>query len=150
MSGRRTRTICAVSLMAVLAPAAVGCSEDGGTPSSEVSRASAAIASARASAQAELDKIKGGSQAKREVKVGRVSRDGAGRAVAPLTVTNAGKHPAGYAIEINFRDASGDLVDAVVLRLPKVAPNQPTPATARSHRKLTGRITANVGTALRY
>ncbi|MFD0442607.1 hypothetical protein ACFQ10_08750 [Streptomyces indonesiensis] len=115
-----------------------------------MSRASAAVASARASAQAELDKIKGGSQAKREVKVGRVSRDGAGRAVAPLTVTNRAKHPASYAIEVNFRDASGDLVDAVVLRLSKVPPDQPTPATARSHRKLTGRITANVGTALRY
>lgn len=150
MSGRRTRTICAVSLMAVLAPAAAGCSDDGGTPSSEVSRASAAIASARASAQAQLDRIKGGAQARREVKAGRVTRDGAGRAVAPLTVTNAGKHTAGYAIEVNFRNASGDLVDAVLLRLSKVPPDKPTKAIARSHRKLTGRITAQVGTAVRY
>ncbi|AJZ84773.1 hypothetical protein ADL28_22395 [Streptomyces violaceusniger] len=150
MSGRRTRTICAVSLMAVLAPTAVGCSDDGGTPSSEVSRASAAIASARSSAQAELDKIKGGSQAKREVRAGRATRDGAGRAVAPLTVTNGGKHTANYAIEVNFRNAGGDLVDAVVLHLSKVPPHRPTKATARSHRKLTGRITAQVGTAVRY
>ncbi|WP_150112923.1 hypothetical protein [Streptomyces violaceusniger] len=150
MSRRRTRTICAVSLMAVLAPAAVGCSDGGGTPSSEVSRASAAIASARSSAQAELGKIKGGSQAKREVKAGRVSRDGAGRSVAPLTVTNRGKHTANYAIEVNFRDADGDLVDAVVLHLSKVPPHQPTKATAHSHRKLTGHITAQVGTAVRY
>lgn len=150
MSGRRTRTICAVSLMAVLAPTAVGCSDDGGTPSSEVSRASAAIASARSSAQAELDKIKGGSQAKREVKAGQVTRNGAGRSVAPLTVTNRGKHTANYAIEVNFRNADGDLVDAVVLHLSKVPPHQPTKATARSHRKLTGRITAQVGAAVRY
>ncbi|MBI0293240.1 hypothetical protein JBE04_01695 [Streptomyces sp. PRKS01-29] len=150
MSGRRTRTICAVGLMAVLAPAAVGCSDGGGAPSSQVSRASAAIASARASAQAELNKIKGGSQARREVKVGRVSRDGAGRAVAPLTVTNRAEHPANYAIEVTFRNASGDVVDAVVLHLSKVPPNHPTPATARSHRKLTGRTTANVGAAVRY
>ncbi|MFD8281016.1 hypothetical protein ACFV47_17725 [Streptomyces solisilvae] len=150
MSGRRTRTICAVSLMAVLAPAAAGCSDDGGTPSSEVSRASAAIASARASAQAQLDKIKGGSQARREVKAGRVTHDSAGRALAPLTVTNGGRHTAGYAVEVNFRNASGDLVDAVLLRLTKVPPNKPTRPTARSHRRLTGRITAQVGTAVRY
>ncbi|GHJ25785.1 hypothetical protein TPA0910_02180 [Streptomyces hygroscopicus subsp. sporocinereus] len=150
MSGRRTRTICAVSLMAVLAPTAAGCSGGGGGPSSEASRASAAIASARASAAAELDKIKGGSPAKREVKTGRVTHDDQGRAIAPLTVTNGGRHSAEYAVEVNFRNAEGDLVDAVLLRLTKVPPHKPTRATARSHRKLTGRVTAQVGTAVRY
>ncbi|GAA3371996.1 hypothetical protein GCM10017744_101730 [Streptomyces antimycoticus] len=42
------------------------------------------------------------------------------------------------------------MVDAVVLHLSKVPPHRPTKATARSHRKLTGRITAQVGTAVRY
>ncbi|WAP54714.1 hypothetical protein [Streptomyces sp. S465] len=150
MSGRRTRTICAVSLTAVLAPAAVGCSDGGGSPSSQVSRASAAIASAKASAKAELDKIKGGAQAKREVKVGRVTHGDGGRAVAPLTVTNKSAHTASYAVEVTFRNADGDVVDAVVLRLSTVPPHRPTKATARSHRALTGRVTAQVGTAVRY
>ncbi|WP_217712245.1 hypothetical protein [Streptomyces sp. NA02950] len=145
-----TRTICAVSLMAVLAPAAAGCSDEGGTPSSAVSRASAAVASATASAQAELDKIKGGEKATRDVKAGSVSLNGQGRAVAHLTVTNSGERAASYAILVNFRNADKDLVDAVVVTVSSAKPRTPVKATARSHRKLTGKITAQVGTAVRY
>ncbi|MBL1096727.1 hypothetical protein [Streptomyces coffeae] len=150
MSGRPTRTICAVSLMAVLAPAAVGCSDEGGTPSSAVSRASAAVASATASAKAELDKIKGGHEATRDVRAGPVSFNGQGRAMTRLTVTNSGKQTASYAILVNFRNADKDLVDAVVVTVPSAAPRTPVKAAARSHRKLSGKITAQVGTAVRY
>ncbi|MET7900762.1 hypothetical protein [Streptomyces sp. NPDC005336] len=150
MSGRRMRTICAVSLMAALAPAAAGCSDGGGEPSSAVSRASAAIRSAEASAKAELKKIKGGANAKGDVKAGSVSLDESGRAMARITITNKSHDTANYAIEVNFRDADGDLVDATLLRVPSVRPHTPKKAVARSHRKLTGHITAQIGHAVRY
>lgn len=150
MSGRRMRTICAVSLMAALAAAAAGCSDGGGEPSSAVSRASAAIGSAEASAKAQLKKIKGGANAKGDVKAGSVSLDKSGRAVARITITNKSHNTADYAMEVNFRDADGDLVDATLLRVPSVRPNTPRQATARSHRKLTGHITAQIGHAVRY
>ncbi|MEU8827738.1 hypothetical protein [Streptomyces sp. NPDC048636] len=150
MSGRRTRTICAVSLMAALAPALAGCSDESGTPSSAVSRASAAVASSTASAKAQLDKIKGGSKATRDVTAGPVSFNGQGRAVARLTVTNSAKRTASYTILVNFRDAHKDLVDAVVVNVRSVAPRTPVKATARSHRELSGKVTAQIGTAVRY
>ncbi|WP_421109528.1 hypothetical protein [Streptomyces sp. NEAU-S77] len=150
MTGRRTRTICAASLMAVLAPVAAGCSQEGGTPSAAVSRASAAVASATASARAQLDKVKGGINVKGEVKAGAVSTDRNGRAVAPITVTNKSRDTADYAVEVTFRNAKGDLVDATVLTVRSVRPRTAAKAVARSHRKLTGKITARIGTALRY
>ncbi|WP_431777048.1 FxLYD domain-containing protein [Streptomyces cucumeris] len=150
MSGRLMRTICAVSLMAVLAPAAAGCSDEGGTPSSAVSRASAAVASATASAKAQLDKIEGGTKATRDVTAGPVSFSDQGRATTRLTVTNSARQTASYTILVNFRDADKHLVDAVVVTVRSVQPDTPTKATARSHRTLSGKVTAQVGTAVRY
>jgi hypothetical protein len=150
MSGRRMRTICAAVLLAASAPIAAGCSDGGGEPSSAVSKASAAIASATASAKAQLDRVKGGVNVKGEVKAGPVSSDKSGRAVARITIVNKSRDTADYAVEVNFRNADGDVVDAVVLIVRAVRPQTPAKATARSHRKLTGRITAQVGHAVRY
>ncbi|MES4903935.1 MULTISPECIES: hypothetical protein [unclassified Streptomyces] len=148
MARCRVRTFCAGSLVAATALVAVGCS--GGGSSSPASKVSKAIVSATASAKAELDKIKNGVKAKGDVKAGAVSIAQDGHAVAPITVTNKKDNAAKYAVEVNFRDAKGSLLDVTVLTVSSVQPRSSKKATARSHRKLSGHLTAQIGAAVRY
>ncbi|MDX3230687.1 hypothetical protein [Streptomyces sp. ME19-01-6] len=136
------------SLVAATVLVSAGCSNGGG--SSTASRASKAIASATASAKAELDKIKNGVKAKGDVKAGTVSIAHDGHAVAPITVTNKKDSAAKYAVEVNFRDEKGSLLDVTVLTVSSVQPRSSKKATARSHRKLSGHPTAQIGAAVRY
>ncbi|MDT0546331.1 MULTISPECIES: FxLYD domain-containing protein [Streptomyces] len=149
MARCRVRTFCAGGLVAAAVLISAGCS-NGGSPSSTASRASKAIASATASAKAELNEIKHGVNAKADVKAGAVSIGQDGHAVAPITVTNKQDHKASYAVEVNFRDADGNLLDVAVVTVSSVQPRSSKKATARSHRELSGHLKAQVGAAVRY
>ncbi|MGW8887373.1 hypothetical protein [Streptomyces sp. NPDC055749] len=161
MTGRGVRGVWAVLLAASVATTAVGCSdEDGGGASDAASKAASAasslaskgsdvVASATAAAQDKLDEFKDGVDAKDDVELGAVGKDG-DRTTAKFTVTNGTDSAKSYAVQINFRDKGGNLLDTVVVSVDDVEPDKKKDATARSNRKLDGDVTAEVGTALRH
>ncbi|MFB7663309.1 hypothetical protein ACFC1R_05070 [Kitasatospora sp. NPDC056138] len=114
------------------------------------SAAASAIASARAAASSALAGVKGGLDAREDVTIGEVVTGSDDRTDAPLTITNHQSTPGRYTIEVDFKDQSGKLLDAVVVSVPELAPGATTDAAARSHRELSGPVTAEVGAALRY
>ncbi|MDH6126793.1 hypothetical protein [Kitasatospora sp. GP82] len=114
------------------------------------SSVASAIASAQAAASSALASIKGGLDAKEEVTIGTVVTGTDGRSDAPLTIVNHQSESSHYTIEVDFKDQSGQLVDAVVVDVPDVAAGATAEATARSDRSLPSPVTAVVSTALRY
>jgi hypothetical protein len=150
----------------VVAAAAVlsGCSEGGspsGNPSEAASKAAsaaaslaseagAALASATAEAGRKLDEIKGGVNAKGDVKLGSVSTDADGRKAVQVTVTNSTSKSRAYAVQVDFRDSGGNLLDTVVVTVDDVAAGVSKNATALSHRKLSGDVTADAARTVRY
>lgn len=152
----------AAALLTVTACAVSGCSDGAGTPSVDGSRAASAasslaarggeaLASATAAAASELARIKGGVDAKADVRLGSVTvAQGKGKADVPVTAANNGAKPATYTVQVSFRDAGGNLLDAVVVTVPDVPAHGTGRATARSHRDLTGTVKATVDTALRH
>jgi hypothetical protein len=161
MTRNAARGSAAVLLTAVVMSMAAACSDDGESASSTASRAASAaasaasrgadvVASATAAAGEKLKNFKNGVNAKGDVRVGSPVTDGDGRATAKVTVTNSADSTKSYAVQINFRDGQGSLVDTVVVTVADVAPKASKDATARSNRKLSGEIEAEVGTALRH
>ncbi|MFB9371705.1 hypothetical protein ACWCYY_07255 [Kitasatospora sp. NPDC001664] len=114
------------------------------------SSASSAVASAQAAASSALASVKGGLDAKDDVKLGDVTTDPDGKSSVPVTVTNSGSQPYKYTLTVNFQDSSGNLLDAAVLTVPETAAGATTQATAKSNRALSGTVTAKLGSALRY
>ncbi|GAA0701522.1 hypothetical protein GCM10010193_65480 [Kitasatospora atroaurantiaca] len=94
--------------------------------------------------------MKGGLDAKGDVALGTVVTGSDGRADVPVTVTNHASQGYQYTVQVNFDDPSGNLLDTVVISVPEVAAGGTAQATASSHRKLAGTVTAAVGNALRY
>ncbi|MFD1661210.1 FxLYD domain-containing protein [Streptomyces caeni] len=148
----------------VAAAALCGCSGDG-SPSgnasqaasaaasaaaSLASQASSALASATAEAGRRLDEIKGGADAKGDVRAGTTSTDADGRSAAEITVTNPTKQTRTYVVQADFRDSDGNLLDTVVVTVDDVAAGASKNATAVSHRKLFGHVTVDVARAVRY
>ncbi|MGK4583562.1 hypothetical protein [Kitasatospora sp. HPMI-4] len=129
---------------------ASGASQFATAASGLASQAASALASAESAASSALAGVKGGLNATGDVTVGSVVRGSDGTADAPVTVTNHQSKPSRYTIEVDFKDQSGKLLDAVVVNIPELAPGATTEAAARSHRELPGQITAVVGLALRY
>ncbi|MGW1193887.1 hypothetical protein [Streptomyces sp. NPDC002559] len=161
MTRNAVRGPVAVLLTAVVVSTAAACSGDGGSASETASRAASAaasaasrgadvVASATAAAGEKLKGFKDGVNARGDVKVGSPVTDGDGRATAKVTVTNGTDSAKSYAVQINFRDGKGGLVDTVVVTVSGVAPKASKDATARSNRKLSGEVVAEVGTALRH
>jgi hypothetical protein len=118
--------------------------------SSLASKASGALASATAEARRRLDEVKNGVNAKDEVKLGAVTRAADGRVTAPVTVRNTAGATKSFVVQVNFTDASGNLLDTVVVTVQNVTAAQSAAATARSNRKLPGDVRAEVPTAIRY
>ncbi|MDX3236551.1 hypothetical protein PV392_12835 [Streptomyces sp. ME03-5709C] len=156
----RVRAVCTAVVLSVGALTASACSDNQGTPGAKASKAASAasslvsegaeaVASATAAAQSQLAKIKNGVNAKDDVTLGPVTTEG-GKAVAKVTATNSADKQATYTIEVTFRDANGNLLDAVVVDIADVAPRKSGEATARSHRDLTGTVQAQVDVALRH
>ncbi|MER6735594.1 hypothetical protein [Streptomyces puniciscabiei] len=163
MNGHGTRRT-AGALLAVIAVAVTGCSGSG-NPSGGASKAASmassaaaslasrgadALASASAEARRRLDEAKGGVNAKDEVTLGAVAIGGDGRATAKVTAKNTAGSAKSFAVQVNFTDKSGNLLDVVVVTLKDVAAGASGEGTARSNRKLNGEVHATVGTALRY
>jgi len=115
------------------------------------SEASGTLASATAEAHRRLEEIKGGVDAKGDVKLGgSTGTDADGRKTVPVTVTNSTSQSRTYAVQVDFRDAGGNLLDTVVVTVDNVAAGASKDATARSNRKLTGDVTTSVARAVRY
>ncbi|MFD9728890.1 hypothetical protein [Streptomyces sp. NPDC059072] len=151
-----TRTLTVVAVLAALATATTGCSNDG-TPSDVASKAASAVQSAGAELEAaageakkKLDSVKDGADAKSDVRLGTPSKDSEGHSTVPVTVSNTAKDQKSFAVQVNFRDTGGNLLDTVVVTVSDVAPAATGQGTARSTRSLSGDVRANVGTALRY
>ncbi|MBO1333281.1 hypothetical protein [Streptomyces sp. VRA16 Mangrove soil] len=161
MAGKRdaVRAMGAVAAVAVLTLTAAGCSDDT-SPSDAASKAASAaasatakigdtVASATAEAGKKLDEFKGGVNAKDDVKLGDVTKDG-GRATVPVTVTNSESATRSYAVQVDFRDSGGNLLDTIALTVSNVEAGKSKEATARSNRSLDGDVTADVARALRH
>ncbi|MYV43598.1 hypothetical protein GT030_33255 [Streptomyces sp. SID1328] len=160
MAGCGTRRAAGTALMAALAVAVTGCS-DGNSPSGQArkaasaasslaSRASGTVASATAEAKRKLDQVKGGVDAKKDVSVGKVTTGKGNVPTAEVSAKNTTGAKKSFTVQVNFRDAKGDLQDTVIVNVDDVAAGATGRATARSHRELSGDIRADVGTALRH
>jgi hypothetical protein len=114
-----------------------------GALGSVAASAASAASSAFASATAGLDAVS-------DVSLGKVSSTSDGKVQVPVTVTNHQSTAQSYKVQVSFKDASGNLLDAVVLSIPSVQPNQPANATAVSNRTLSGTVQASVERAVRF
>ncbi|WP_338900096.1 FxLYD domain-containing protein [Streptomyces sp. TG1A-60] len=139
--GRSAGVVAAAVLVALM----TGCSEDD-TPSD----AASAAASAAEEVQEDLREIRDGIVATGDAAIRGTDTDDEGHAVAELAVTNNGDETTSYAVQVNFHDPDGDLVDVVLVTVSSVAPGETAQATARSHRELPERTTAEVATAVRH
>ncbi|MFB8756584.1 FxLYD domain-containing protein [Streptomyces sp. NPDC059852] len=147
-----TRTAVALTAAALTAMALTSCSDDG-TPSSvssAASKAASAYASATAEAGRALDEIKGGVNAKGAVRVGGTTTDSDGRAEAEITVENTTDATKSFAVQVDFKDEDGNLLDAAVVTVSDVAAGATGKGTARSNRDLGGQVRAEVARAVRY
>ncbi|GGV97173.1 hypothetical protein GCM10015535_68080 [Streptomyces gelaticus] len=149
------RGLWTVLLTTAVMSAAAACSGGGASSTaseaaSAASRGAEAVASATAAAGEKLNSFKNGVNAKSDVGLGRPSTDGDGRATVKVTVKNSSDSAKSYAVQVNFRDASGNLLDTVVVTVDGVAAKASKDATARSNRKLSGDVKAEVGRALRH
>jgi len=161
--GMRGLVLAAATTAALTTPL-TGCSGDT-TPSDGASKAASAVsqaasaasaagdtlASATAEAGRKLDEFKNGVNAKGDVKLdGKVSTDSDGRSTAKVTVTNSASSQKSYAVQVDFRDTDGNLLDTVVVTVDDVAAGASKDATARSNRTLSGDVTAAVARAVRH
>ncbi|MCY0943242.1 hypothetical protein [Streptomyces antarcticus] len=161
------RGAAGVVVVAALALGTAGCSGDGdpGTAaskaasavesagaavSSAASGASDAAASAAAVARDKLGEVKDGVDAKAEVTLGAPAADGEGFTTVPVSVKNTDGSAKSFAVQVNLKDESGNLLDTVVVTVSDVPGNATGQGTARSTHKLSGTVTAETGTALRY
>ncbi|MFI6404722.1 FxLYD domain-containing protein [Streptomyces sp. NPDC050548] len=154
-SGAALTAVVAITLTAL-----TGCSDDSSTSSvaskaasavaSIGAQATAAIASATAEAGRRLDEVKNGVDAKDAVKLGTASTDSAGRSTVEVTADNKADSTKSFAVQVEFKDTGGNLLDTVVVTVSDVPAGQSGTATARSNRKLSGDVKAETGTALRY
>ncbi|KIE28570.1 hypothetical protein LK08_02525 [Streptomyces sp. MUSC 125] len=152
-------------VLAVTAVAAAGCSGNSSNPSGTVSKAASAaasaasslasqgadaLASATAEAKRKLDEATGGLNVKGDVTLGSIGTDSDGRATVEVTTKNTASSTKSFAVQVNFTDQSGNLLDVVVVTITDVAAGATGKGTARSNRNLTGEVRAAVGAALRY
>ncbi|MFE0251389.1 FxLYD domain-containing protein [Streptomyces sp. NPDC059010] len=153
MPGPRTRrsttTVLLTAATLALVTPLTSCSDDD-TPSSVASKAASAYASATAEAGRQLDEIKGGIDAKNSVRLGDTETDSDGRTTVEVTAENTTDSTKSFAVQVNFKDEDGNLLDAAVVTVSDVAANKTANATARSTRDLSGEVQAEVERAVRY
>ncbi|MFF8401409.1 hypothetical protein ACF1AB_20120 [Streptomyces sp. NPDC014846] len=168
MTGNWTRGAAGTALALAVTVGAAGCSDNSGTPSTGSSKAASAaskaasaasslasqgtdaLASATAEAKRKLDEAKGGVKAKDDVSLGSATIGGDGKATVKVTAKNTANAAKSFAVQVNFTDTSGNLLDVTVVKISDVAPGASGDGTATSNRKLTGQVKADVATALRY
>ncbi|GAA3207119.1 FxLYD domain-containing protein [Streptomyces sp. XM83C] len=164
MGGRMSRATAAVVL--AVAAGVSGCSdgdvsdvasraasvgaEATAAASSLASQGAEALASATAEVRRELDSVKGGVDAESDVTLGDPETDGDGRTTVEVTARNTTDEQRSFAVQVDFRDSGGNLLDVVLVTVPDVAANASGKATARSTHRLSGTVRARVANALRY
>ncbi|MFI0510402.1 hypothetical protein RKD19_004014 [Streptomyces canus] len=151
-----TRWTTAALLTALALTGLTACS-DGENPSSvaskvasAASRAGDAVASATAEAGRRFDDIRNGVDAKDAVRLGPPATASDGRTTVAVTVTNSAGSAKSFAVEVDFTDRTGKLLDVVVLTVPDVPAGGTGKGTARSTHDLSGDVRAKVSRALRY
>ncbi|MFI6582409.1 hypothetical protein [Embleya sp. NPDC050493] len=162
MASKYGRTVGALSIAAVLALTSAACGDDNGggaDDSAPTSIASAlesagseakdALSSASAAAASKLAEIKGGLDATADASVGPIRTEG-DRTTAEVTVENKTAETADYTVAVEFRDAGGKLLDAIVLNIDNVEAGKQAKGTAKSNRKLTDVNKAEIGHAIRH
>ncbi|GGP81012.1 hypothetical protein GCM10010215_02570 [Streptomyces virginiae] len=158
----------AAVVLAAVALGAAGCSGGDGDPAGAVSSAASAVKSAgeavssaaseaakaaesaAAVAKDKLAEVKDGVDAKDQVSLGTVATDADGYTTVPVTVRNTDDATKSFAVQVEFKDESGNLVDTVVVTVSDVAGKGTGQGTARSTHKLSGTVSAQTATALRY
>lgn len=151
----------------VVAAGMTACSDSDETPASVASKAGKAVESATAkasdlvaSASAQVDKIKesasakvnavkGGINAKGDVKAGPTKEDGS-HVATEITATNGSGKTADYTVLVNWKDSSGNVLDATVVNIDGVPAGGTKSATANSNRDLSGTPAAEIGQAVRH
>ncbi|GAA3979495.1 hypothetical protein GCM10022384_31210 [Streptomyces marokkonensis] len=118
--------------------------------SSLASRGSDAVASATAEAGRWLEDIQEGADVEGDVKLGAPKTDADGRTTVEATVTNTADSTKSFAVQVNFTDAGGDLIDTAVVTVPDVPAGKSAHATARSTHDLSGDVRTVVARAVRY
>ncbi|MFF5701471.1 hypothetical protein ACFY7H_03005 [Streptomyces sp. NPDC012794] len=155
------------AVLAAVVLGAAGCS-DGGVPSGAVSSAAEAVKSAgeavssaaaeagraaesaAAVAKDKLAEVKDGVDAKDQVTLGTVTKDADGRTSVPVTVRNTDEGQKSFAVQVEFEDEGGKILDTVVVTVADVAGGGTGRGAARSTHELSGTVKARTGTALRY
>ncbi|MER6284911.1 hypothetical protein [Streptomyces sviceus] len=151
-----TRWTTAALLTALALTGLTACS-DGDSPSSvaskvasAASRAGDAVASATAEAGRRFDDIKNGVDAKDDVRVGAPVTASDGRTTVGVTAANSAASAKSFAVQVDFTDGTGKLLDAVVVTVPHVPAGGTGKGTARSTHHLSGDVRAKVSRAVRY
>ncbi|MFF5185242.1 hypothetical protein ACFY30_15895 [Streptomyces sp. NPDC000345] len=124
-------------------------SEASAAASSLASQAQSALSSATAEAGRQLDEIKNGVDVTSDVALGSPGTED-GRATVDLTVTNTADSTKSFAVQVDFTDSGGKLLDTVVVTVSDVAAGRTGTTTARSNRALSGTVKARVARAVRY
>ncbi|MFB6819107.1 hypothetical protein ACFCV8_31690 [Streptomyces sp. NPDC056347] len=161
MTAKATRGLCAALLTTTVIATAAACSDGGTGASDTASRAASAaasaasrgadvVASATAAAGEKLKNFKNGVDATSDVELSSPDVAADGRTTTEVTVDNSTDATKSYAIQVNFRDPKGKLLDVVVVTVDDVASHTSKKATARSNRKLSGEVKAETGAALRH
>ncbi|MEU6812870.1 hypothetical protein ABZ920_28595 [Streptomyces sp. NPDC046831] len=161
MHGHRARWTTGAALTAAAALGLTGCSDDGGSPSDAVSKASSAaaslasqanegLASATAEAGRRLDEVKNGVDARSSVRLGSPATASDGRTTVDVGVTNSADSTKSFTVQVNFKKPDGSLLDTVVVSIDDVPAGQTGKAVARSTHTLSGQVKAEVGAALRH
>ncbi|UQW99877.1 hypothetical protein [Streptomyces sp. RerS4] len=145
-------------LAVALAAGATGCGDEAkekvtdvaSQAASAASQAGDALRSASDAARKKLSEVKGGVDAKDAVTLGQPATHGDDHPTVPVTVRNSTDSAKSFAVQVNFRDTGGNLLDTVVVTVANVPAGGFKEGTARSTRGLSGQVKVDVGTALRY
>lgn len=155
MPGARTRAAAgAAALAAVLAGGAAGCAGDGNgaepPASSAASRATELWESATAEAGRGLEEFTRGLDVRDDVTLGSPTVPPDGRASVGVTVRNTDDSTRSFLVEVDFRDADGDLVDVALVTVDDVAAGGSAEAAARATHDLPSGTRPEVARAVRY
>ncbi|MEG3630971.1 FxLYD domain-containing protein [Streptomyces poriticola] len=167
MAAHRARRAAGAVLVLVLTTAVAGCGDDEESeppPSAAESAASRAasaaaslasegadvVASATAEASRWLEEITEGVDVRQDITLGDPERDGDGRTTVEVTARNTSDSARSFAVQVDFTDQDGNLLDTAVVTVDDVAAGESARATARSNLDLAGEVRAEVARAVRY
>ena len=114
------------------------------------SGASEAVESATAEAGRRLDDIQDGIDVKGDVRIGTPVTGSDGRVRAEVTVRNTDDSTRSFAVQVDFKDSGGGLVDTAIVTVDHVQAGESATATARSTPDLSGDVRTDVARAERY